>query len=128
MKKRQEAAFAKCGMMSGDLHDRFGLTFGAVHASMIRVGLGRLQLAISPLSGIDKAWFNIDVILKQVTMNCRRVKVRNSDMTYERERLASATNARSVYGRSTTVDEKAKAENEIRGPPRSESNRFPPYR
>ena len=95
---------------------------------MIRVGLGRLQLAISPLSGIDKAWFNIDVILKQVTMNCRRVKVRNSDMTYERERLASATNARSVYGRSTTVDEKAKAENEIRGPPRSESNRFPPYR
>jgi LemA protein len=34
-------------------------------------------------------------------------------MTHERETLENVTNARSVFGRSTSVDEKAKAENQL---------------
>jgi Zn-finger nucleic acid-binding protein len=45
MDKSREAAFAEAGMMTGNLDDRFGLTFRAIHASMIRAAWGGLQLA-----------------------------------------------------------------------------------
>jgi len=63
---------------------------------------------------IDKAWSNIDVILKQRHDELPKlVQVCNSYMIHERETLESVTNARSAYSRSTNVDEKAKAENQL---------------
>ena len=63
---------------------------------------------------IDKAWSNIDVVLKQRHDELPKlVDVCNSYMKHERETLEGVTNARSVYGRSTSVDDKAKAENQL---------------
>jgi LemA protein len=65
-------------------------------------------------NNIDKAWSNIDVILKQRHDELPKlVQVCNSYMTHERETLERVTNARSAYSRSTSVDEKAKAENQL---------------
>ena len=40
MHKTVETAFAECGMVSGDLDDRFGFALGAVHGPIIRAVSG----------------------------------------------------------------------------------------
>ena len=88
------------------------LTFGIVGIIVYAVGIYNTLVRLS--NNIDKAWSNIDVILKQRHDELPKlVKVCNSYMTHERETMESVTSARSVYGRSTTIDDKAKAENQL---------------
>jgi LemA protein len=67
-------------------------------------------------NNINKAWANIDVILKQRHDELPKlVEVCNSYMIHERDTLEALTKARSVSQNSTTIDDKAKAENLITG-------------
>lgn len=98
--------------MNGTLLAGVVLVCASVGIMVYAVGIYNTLVRLS--NNIDKAWSNIDVILKQRHDELPKlVKVCNSYMTHERDTLESVTNARSVYGRSTTVDEKAKAENQI---------------
>jgi LemA protein len=98
--------------MNGTLLIGVLLVFGVVGIMVYAVGIYNTLVRLS--NNIDKAWANIDVILKQRHDELPKlVKVCNSYMTHERETLESVTNARSVYGRSTSVDEKATAENQL---------------
>ena len=98
--------------MNGTLLVGILLMFGIVSIVVYVVGIYNTLVRLA--NNIDKAWSNIDVILKQRHDELPKlVKVCNSYMTHERETLESVTNARSVYGRSTSVDEKAKAENQL---------------
>jgi len=98
--------------MNGTLLVGILLMFGIVGFAVYAVGIYNTLVRLS--NNIDKAWSNIDVILKQRHDELPKlVKVCNSYMTHERETLESVTNARSVYGRSTSIDEKAKAENQL---------------
>jgi LemA protein len=65
---------------------------------------------------IDKAWSNIDVILKQRHDELPKlVEVCNSYMLHERETLESMTKARTAYSTGLNIDDKAQAENQIVG-------------
>jgi len=98
--------------MNGTLLVGILLMFGIVSIMVYVVGIYNTLVRLA--NNIDKAWSNIDVILKQRHDELPKlVKVCNSYMSHERETLESVTNARSVYGRSTSVDAKAKAENQL---------------
>jgi LemA protein len=59
---------------------------------------------------MDKAWANIDVLLKQRHDELPRlVDVCRGYMQYERETLQTLTDARAKYAMATTVDQKALA-------------------
>src|SRR6476646_11297966 len=84
--------------------------------------IGVYNMLVRLSNNIDKAWSNIDVTLKQRHDELPKlVQVCNGYMTHERETLESVTNARSAYSRSKSVDEKAKAENQL---PRALGNLF----
>jgi len=98
--------------MNGTLLIGVLLVFGIAGIMVYAVGIYNTLVRLS--NNIDKAWSNIDVILKQRHDELPKlVKVCNSYMTHERETMERVTSARSVYGRSTSVDEKAKAENQL---------------
>jgi LemA protein len=98
--------------MNGTLLVGLGLVFGIIVILVYVVGIYNTLVRLS--NNIDKAWSNIDVILKQRHDELPKlVQVCNSYMIHERETLESVTNARSAYSRSTNVDEKAKAENQL---------------
>jgi LemA protein len=98
--------------MNGTLLVGLLLVFGIVGIIVYATGLYNTLVRLS--NNIDKAWSNIDVILKQRHDELPKlVDVCNSYMKHERETLEGVTNARSAYGRSTSVDDKAKAENQI---------------
>ena len=98
--------------MNGTLLVGIVLVFGIVGIIVYAVGLYNTLVRLS--NNIDKAWSNIDVVLKQRHDELPKlVDVCNSYMKHERETLEGVTNARSVYGRSTSVDDKAKAENQL---------------
>lgn len=66
------------------------------------------------MNNIDKAWSNIDVVLKQRHDELPKlVEVCTSYMTHERETLEGVTKARAGSEKSMTIDEKAEAENRI---------------
>lgn len=65
-------------------------------------------------NNIDKAWSNIDVILKQRHDELPKlVEVCNSYMIHERETLESVTKARNAYREGMKIADKAQAENQI---------------
>ena len=67
-------------------------------------------------NNIDKAWSNIDVILKQRHDELPKlVQVCNSYMIHERETLESVTKARNAYSTGLNINDKAQAENQIVG-------------
>jgi len=67
-------------------------------------------------NNIDKAWSNIDIILKQRHDELPKlVEVCNSYMTHERETLESVTKARNAYSAGLNINDKAQAENQIVG-------------
>ncbi|TKB71906.1 MAG: LemA family protein [Nitrospira sp.] len=92
--------------------------------SLIIIGLialvaylvGVYNVLVRLANNIDKAWSNIDVILKQRHDELPKlVEVCNSYMTHERETLESVTNARTAYSTGLKIDDKAEAENQIVG-------------
>src|SRR6476619_879668 len=98
--------------MNGTLLIGLVLVFGIIVILVYVVGIYNTLVRLS--NHIDKAWSNIDVILKQRHDELPKlVQVCNGYMTHERETRESVTNARSAYSRSTSVDEKAKAENQL---------------
>ena len=98
--------------MNGTLLIGVLLVLGLAGIMVYAVGIYNTLVRLS--NNIDKAWSNIDVILKQRHDELPKlVKVCNSYMTHERETMERVTSARSVYGRSTSVDEKAQAENQL---------------
>jgi LemA protein len=67
-------------------------------------------------NNIDKAWSNIDVILKQRHDEIPKlVEVCNSYMIHEQETLESVTKARTAYSEGLNINDKAQAENQIVG-------------
>jgi LemA protein len=78
--------------------------------------VGVYNVLVRLANNIDKAWSNIDVILKQRHDELPKlVEVSNSYMTHERETLESVTNARTAYSTGLKIDDKAQAENQIVG-------------
>ena len=78
--------------------------------------VGAYNMLVRLANNIDKAWSNIDVILKQRHDELPKlVQVCNSYMTHERETLESVTNARNAYGAGLNTNDKAQAENQIVG-------------
>src|SRR5262249_59450409 len=98
--------------MNGTLLIGILLLFGLIGLIAYAVSLYNTLVRLS--NNIDEAWSNIDVVLKQRHDELPKlVDVCNSYMKHERETLEGVTAARSAYSRSTSVDEKAKAENQL---------------
>jgi LemA protein len=83
---------------------------------LIAYVVGIYNMLVRLANNIDKAWSNIDVILKQRHDELPKlVEVCNSYMTHERETLESVTKARTAYSTGLNIDDKAQAENQIVG-------------
>jgi LemA protein len=83
---------------------------------LIAYVIGVYNMLVRLANNIDKAWSNIDVILKQRHDELPKlVEVCNSYMTHERETLESVTKARTAYSAGLNIDDKAQAENQIVG-------------
>ncbi len=100
--------------MNGTLLVGILLTAGLVALLVYIVGAYNLLVRLA--NNIDKAWSNIDVILKQRHDELPKlVQVCNSYMSHERETLEAITKARNAYSAGSNIDEKAKAENQLVG-------------
>jgi LemA protein len=83
---------------------------------LITYVVGVFNMLVRLANNIDKAWSNIDVILKQRHDELPKlVEVCNSYMTHERETLESVTKARTAYRAGLNINDKAQAENQIIG-------------
>ena len=83
---------------------------------LIAYVVGVYNMLVRLANNIDKAWSNIDVILKQRHDELPKlVEVCNSYMIHERETLESVTKARTAYSTGLNIDDKAQAENQIVG-------------
>ena len=77
---------------------------------------GVYNMLVRLANNIDKAWSNIDVILKQRHDELPKlVEVCNSYMIHERETLESVTKARTAYSTGLNIGDKTQAENQIVG-------------
>lgn len=100
--------------MNGTLLIGILLVIGLV--ALIAYLVGVYNMLVRLANNIDKAWSNIDVILKQRHDELPKlVQVCNSYMTHERETLEAVTSARNAYGAGQNIDDKAQAENQIVG-------------
>jgi LemA protein len=85
-----------------------GLTVLLIYVVIAYNKLARLA------NNIDKAWSNIDVILRQRHDELPKlVEVCNDYMVHERDTLESVTNALNAYDAGLDIDGKAQAENQI---------------
>ena len=90
------------------------LTIGLI--VLVAYVVGVYNMLVRLFNNIDKAWSNIDVILKQRHDELPKlVEVCNSYMLHERETLESVTKARTAYSTGLNIDDKAQAENQIVG-------------
>ncbi len=90
------------------------LLIGLVGILAYVVGLYNMLVRLT--NNIDKAWSNIDVILKQRHDELPKlVEVCNGYMSHERDTLEAVIAARNAYGASRNTNDKAQAENQIAG-------------
>jgi len=88
------------------------LVFGVI--GVVAYGITTYNTLVRLSINIDQAWSNIDVILKQRHDELPKlVEVCNSYMTHERDTLEAVTRARNAYSETASIDQKAKAENQI---------------
>lgn len=100
--------------MNGTLLIGILLVIGLI--TLIAYVVGAYNMLVRLANNIDKAWSNIDVILKQRHDELPKlVEVCNSYMTHERETLESVTKARNAYSAGLNINDKAQAENQIVG-------------
>ena len=100
--------------MNGTLLIGILLVLGLI--TLIAYVVGAYNMLVRLANNIDKAWSNIDVILKQRHDELPKlVEVCNSYMTHERETLESVTKARNAYSSGLNINDKAQAENQIVG-------------
>jgi LemA protein len=98
--------------MNGTLVVGSLLGIGLVLLIAYVVGIYNLLVRLS--NNIDKAWSNIDVILKQRHDELPKlVEVCNSYMVHERETLEAVISARNAYDASRNLNERANAENQV---------------
>ena len=98
--------------MNGTLLVGIALVLGMMGAIAYVIATYNALVRLS--NNIDKAWANIDVILKQRHDELPKlVEVCDSYMTHERDTLEAVTKARSAYSDTASIDQKAKAENRI---------------
>jgi LemA protein len=82
----------------------FGLCGVVAYVLMLYNGL------IAVKNNVDKAWANIDVLLKQRHDELPNlVEVCKGYMKYEQDTFQRITQARSAYAQATTIDQKAEA-------------------
>jgi LemA protein len=100
--------------MNGTLLIGILLVIGLI--TLIAYAVAAYNMLVRLANNIDKAWSNIDVILKQRHDELPKlVEVCNSYMTHERETLESVTRARNAYSAGLNINDKAQAENQIVG-------------
>ncbi|MGH7181003.1 MAG: LemA family protein [Nitrospiraceae bacterium] len=100
--------------MNGTLLTGTLLVMGLV--TLIAYVVSVYNMLVRLANNINKAWSNIDVILKQRHDELPKlVEVCNSYMTHERETLEAITKARTAYSAGQNIDDKAQAENQIVG-------------
>ncbi len=100
--------------MNGTLILGILLVIGIVGIIVYAAGVYNTLVRLS--NNIDKAWSNIDVVLKQRYDELPKlVDVCNSYMKHEKDTLEGVTKARTAYSGSRDVDEKAQAEIRSRG-------------
>jgi LemA protein len=100
--------------MNGTLLIGILLVIGLI--TLIAYAVAAYNMLVRLANNIDKAWSNIDVILKQRHDELPKlVEVCNSYMTHERETLESVTKARNAYSAGLNINDKAQAENQIVG-------------
>jgi LemA protein len=100
--------------MNGTLLIGILLVIGLI--ALIAYVVGVYNMLVRLANNIEKAWSNIDVILKQRHDELPKlVQVCNSYMTHERETLESVTKARNAYSAGLNINDKAQAENQIVG-------------
>ena len=88
------------------------ILFAIVGLALYVVGIYNNLVRLS--NNINKAWSNIDVMLKQRHDELPKlVEVCNSYMGHERDTLEALTQARTLYAKTASIDEKTKAENRI---------------
>jgi LemA protein len=79
---------------------------------LITIYNGLIQLK----NDIDKAWSNIDVMLKQRHDELTKlIEVCKGYMEYERDTFQKVAQARSMYSQAVTVDQKAQADQSMTG-------------
>jgi LemA protein len=85
--------------------------FGFVLAGALWYFVTMYNGLIALKNDIDKAWANIDIMLKQRHDELTKVlDVCKGYMDYERDTLLKITQARSMYQQATSVDQKAQAD------------------
>ena len=98
---------------------------GAMIVFLLVVGLGiYFAIVFNSLvllrNNIDKAWANVDVLLKQRHDELPKlIDTCKGYMQYEQQTLLAVTDARSAYARAGSLPEKAQAENQLTGALRS---------
>lgn len=98
--------------MNGTLLVGIVLAFAAIGIIVYAVATYNTLVRLS--NNIDKAWANIDVILKQRHDELPKlVEICNSYMMHERDTLEAVAKARSSYSDTASIDQKARAENRI---------------
>lgn len=87
------------------------LAFGFAIAGALRYFVTIYNSIIELKNDIDKAWANIDIMLKQRHDELPKLlDVCKGYMDYERDTLQKITQARSQYQQAVTIDQKAQAD------------------
>jgi LemA protein len=93
----------------------------ALIALLVVLGLGSYFVTVFNSlvllrNNIDKAWANIDVLLKQRHDELPKlIDTCKGYMQYEQQALLAVTDARGAYAQADSIHEKARAENQLTG-------------
>ena len=81
---------------------------------VLAYAVSRFNNVIQLVNNLEKAWANVDVLLAQRHVELGQlVEVCRGYMEHERDVLVSLTRLRAGYDKSSVVEEKIRAENEI---------------
>ena len=93
-----------------------GLVFVLVIAALVFYTVSIYNSLVRLKNDIDKAWANIDVLLKQRHDELPKlIATCKGYMQYEQKTFEAVTEARSAYQKASTVPEKAQADNMVTG-------------
>ncbi len=92
------------------------VVFGVVLVAIIAYAIGIYNELVRLKNDIDRAFANIDVMLKQRHDELPKlIETVKGYMQHEQKTLLAVTEARSAYGRATTPAEKTQADNMLTG-------------
>ena len=92
------------------------IVFGVIVVAIIAYAIGIYNELVRLKNDIDRAFANIDVMLKQRHDELPKlIETVKGYMQHEQKTLLAVTEARSAYGRATTPAEKTQADNMLTG-------------